>query len=194
MEAKQNINTVKTIVNSLFEEMAPKQYSLTDVYFADFVKDKKGYSFKEHLIAIVLDVIYHYDPNERLDYLYNNNDMFVYEILRKYMFANQLYERHNCVSANSHYDTYMALDTNNDFITFDMVETIFNVIDIIDNINKYTSSETVPGQIVYKWGLFKSRLEHSMEFDGLFEDANPLNDNMTPEIRNLIGSLQKYWK
>jgi hypothetical protein len=194
MEAKQNINTVKTIVNSLFEEMAPKQYSLNDVYFADLVKDKKGYSFNEHLIAVVLDVVYQYDPHERLEYLYNNNDMFVYEIIKKYMFADQLYEKHTYVSANPHYDTYMALDANNDLITFDMIETIFNVIDIIDNINKYTSSETVPGQTVYKWGLFKTHLEHTMEFDGLFDEAQPLNENMTPDVRNLIGSVQKYWK
>jgi hypothetical protein len=190
-------NKIKAIIRTLMDEMdkAKNKKNQNDISFSNISTELYYYNYDERFIASILDTIYEWTE----DYMcrsYGFDEDYIYDIIERYIEANLLYEKYQYKSENPYLDTYNALDKDNDFITFDMIETIFTVIDIIINEFDWNYTYNAQYKLQHQFITMREYIE-SLINTGFIYSSPELPNNIrysTVELKNLVGRLQKYWK
>jgi hypothetical protein len=188
---------IKDIIQTLMDEMdnAKNKKNQNDISFSDISTELYYYNYDERFIASILDTIYEWTG----DYMYRSygfDEDYIYDIIERYIEANLLYEKYQYKSENSYLDTYNALDKDNDFITFDMIETIFTVIDIIINEFEWNYTCNAQYKLQHQFITMREYIESLINTGFIYNSTELPNTTRyaTVELKNLVGRLQKYWK
>jgi hypothetical protein len=189
----ERYNKIKSVIESLFDEMNKAEQKHEDTYFTEIADKLYDHTPDKHFIAVVLDTIYYWDM---CDFICSFDMEYVADIIERYYAAEQLYEKYNYTSDNTYLDTYNALDKDNDFITFDMIETIFTIIEIIQHEIEHSYVKNVQYKIIDKWIWYRDHLDVCNAFK--FIDCCDKNISVkemysSPAVKNLIGHIRKYW-